>query len=90
MPTVIELERPAQLPTTHRYWVIRADTWDAARAQACPQVGSFVFGHLGDGNLHVCLAVTPEEATPEALAERLSSQIDFWGPVIQRAGVYAN
>lgn len=35
-------------------------------------------------------AVTPEEATPEALAERLSSQIDFWGPVIQRAGVYAN
>ena len=33
MPTVIELERPAQLPTMHRYWAIRADTWDAARAQ---------------------------------------------------------
>ena len=52
------------------------DRWDAARAQACPQVGSFVFGHLGDGNLHVCLAVTPEEARDHKAIDRA-----FYGAV---------
>lgn len=46
------------------------DRWQAARAQACPQAGSFVFGHLGDCNLHVCLSVTPEEASGHAAIDR--------------------
>lgn len=46
------------------------DHWEAARAQTCPQVGSFVFGHLGDCNLHVCLAVTPAEARDHAAIDR--------------------
>ena len=50
--------------------------WDAARAQACPQVGSFVFGHLGDCNLHVCLSVTPAEAQDHAAIDQA-----FYGAV---------
>lgn len=46
------------------------DRWDMARAQACPQTGSFVFGHLGDCNLHVCLAVTPEQALDHEAIDR--------------------
>ena len=46
------------------------ERWQAARAQACPQAGSFVFGHLGDCNLHVCLSVTPEEASGHAAIDR--------------------
>lgn len=34
--------------------------------------------------------VTAEEATPEALAETLSSQIELWRGVIEEAGVYAD
>ncbi len=30
-----------------------------------------------------------EEATPDALKEKLASQIDLWRPLIQKAGVYA-
>ena len=32
---------------------------------------------------------TPEDATPEAHTERLSSQIDLWQPIIEEAGVQA-
>ena len=46
------------------------ERWQAARAQGCPQAGSFVFGHLGDCNLHVCLSVTPEEASEHAAIDR--------------------
>ncbi len=35
-------------------------------------------------------AVAEEDVTPEALADRLSSQIALWGPIIERAGVYAD
>jgi hypothetical protein len=34
--------------------------------------------------------VSEEEATPEALAETLSSQIELWRGVIEEAGVYAD
>ncbi len=50
--------------------------WDAARALACPEAGSYVFGHLGDCNLHVCLAVTPEQARDHAGIDRA-----FYGTV---------
>jgi FAD/FMN-containing dehydrogenase len=50
--------------------------WDAARALACPEAGSYVFGHLGDCNLHVCLAVTPEQARDHAGIDRA-----FYGAV---------
>ena len=33
--------------------------------------------------------VPPEAATPQALQERLLSEIDRWKPVIEAAGVYA-
>jgi tripartite-type tricarboxylate transporter receptor subunit TctC len=33
---------------------------------------------------------TPEDATPEAHTERLSSQIDLWQPIIEEAGVSAD
>lgn len=36
------------------------------------------------------IPVTAEEATPEALAETLSSQIELWRGVIEEAGVYAD
>ena len=42
------------------------------------------FGELGT------YPVTAEEATPEALAQTLSSQIELWGAVIEAAGVYAD
>jgi tripartite-type tricarboxylate transporter receptor subunit TctC len=35
-------------------------------------------------------AVSLERATPEALATHLKSEIDRWGPIIKKAGVYAN
>ncbi|RCW87112.1 FAD-binding oxidoreductase [Paracoccus lutimaris] len=50
--------------------------WDAARARACPQAGSYVFGHLGDCNLHVCLSVTPDEARDHAAIDEV-----FYGVV---------
>ena len=31
-----------------------------------------------------------EDATPEALTEQLSSQIDLWKPIIEEAGVAAS
>ncbi|WP_417728831.1 FAD-binding oxidoreductase [Roseovarius sp.] len=36
------------------------DRWDRARATHFPELDSFVFGHLGDCNLHVCMAVSPD------------------------------
>jgi tripartite-type tricarboxylate transporter receptor subunit TctC len=33
--------------------------------------------------------VSPERATPEALRARLKTEIDKWGPMIRRAGIYA-
>lgn len=52
--------------------------WDEVRALACPQVGSYVFGHLGDCNLHVCLSVTPDEARDHAAVDAA-----FYGVVAQ-------
>ena len=34
--------------------------WDEARTAQMPDIQSHVFGHLGDCNLHVCVALTPE------------------------------
>jgi tripartite-type tricarboxylate transporter receptor subunit TctC len=34
--------------------------------------------------------VSEKEATPEALRARLKSEIDKWGPIIKKAGVYAD
>ena len=34
--------------------------------------------------------VPPEQATPDALRNKLKSQIDLWGPIIKKAGVYAD
>ena len=34
--------------------------------------------------------VSAEDATPEALAEQLASQIDFWRPFIEEAGLTPN
>ena len=34
--------------------------WDEARAAQMPDIHSYVFGHLGDCNLHVCVGLTPE------------------------------
>jgi tripartite-type tricarboxylate transporter receptor subunit TctC len=33
---------------------------------------------------------SPEDATPEALTEQLSSQIDLWKPIIEESGVAAS
>ncbi|GHU31894.1 hypothetical protein AGMMS50256_21110 [Betaproteobacteria bacterium] len=35
-------------------------------------------------------AVSQDRATPEALRAHLQSEIDRWGPIIRKAGVYAN
>jgi tripartite-type tricarboxylate transporter receptor subunit TctC len=35
-------------------------------------------------------AVTPDRATPEALAKHLKAEIDKWAPIIKQAGVYAD
>ena len=35
-------------------------------------------------------AVSQERATPDALREHLKAEIDQWGPIIQKAGVYAD
>ena len=35
-------------------------------------------------------AVTPDRATPAALAKHLKSEIEKWGPIIKQAGVYAD
>ena len=35
-------------------------------------------------------AVSLDRATPEALTAHLKSEIDRWGPIIRKAGVYAN
>src|SRR6185369_2687589 len=35
-------------------------------------------------------AYPPEKATPAALASHLKSEIDKWGPIIKKAGVYAD
>lgn len=34
--------------------------------------------------------VPQDQATPEALRVRLKSEIDKWGPIVKKAGVYAN
>ncbi|WP_111558775.1 FAD-binding oxidoreductase [Paracoccus sediminilitoris] len=34
--------------------------WDDARERDMPDIQSHVFGHLGDCNLHVCVALTPQ------------------------------
>ncbi len=34
--------------------------------------------------------VSQEQATPEGLREKLETQIEFWRPIIQEAGFYAN
>ena len=33
---------------------------------------------------------TPEQATPDALTEQLTSQIDLWQPIIEESGVSAS
>jgi len=35
-------------------------------------------------------AVTPDRATPESLAKHLKAEIEKWGPIIKKAGVYAD
>ncbi len=35
-------------------------------------------------------AVTPDKATPESLAKHLKAEIEKWGPIIKKAGVYAD
>lgn len=35
--------------------------WDLARSQSFPHLKSYTFGHLGDCNLHICIALTPED-----------------------------
>jgi FAD/FMN-containing dehydrogenase len=37
------------------------ENWQAECALHFPEVPSFIFGHLGDGNLHVCLSVTAHQ-----------------------------
>jgi hypothetical protein len=34
--------------------------------------------------------VAQERATPEALRTHLKAEIDRWGPIIKKAGVYAD
>ena len=34
--------------------------------------------------------VAASQATPEALRTHLKSELDKWGPIIKKAGVYAN
>jgi tripartite-type tricarboxylate transporter receptor subunit TctC len=34
--------------------------------------------------------VPPEKVTPESLRSLLKSEIDKWGPIIKKAGVYAD
>lgn len=34
--------------------------------------------------------VTPDRATPESLAKHLKAEIEKWGPIIRKAGVYAD
>ena len=34
--------------------------------------------------------VSPDQATPEALQKHLKAEIDKWGPIIKKAGVYAD
>lgn len=34
--------------------------------------------------------VPVEKATPELLQKQLKSQIDRWGPIIKKAGIYAD
>lgn len=34
--------------------------------------------------------VSPQEATPQSLQKQLKSEIDKWGPIIRKAGVYAD
>jgi tripartite-type tricarboxylate transporter receptor subunit TctC len=34
--------------------------------------------------------VAQDKATPEALRAHLKAQIDLWGPIIKKAGVYAD
>jgi FAD/FMN-containing dehydrogenase len=35
--------------------------WNHARQQQFPDIQSYVFGHLGDCNLHICVGLTPED-----------------------------
>ena len=42
------------------------------------------FGDLGTE------PVSEDRATPEALRKHLKSEIDRWGPIIKKAGVYAD
>lgn len=55
--------------------------WDAARGRAFPDTRSFVFGHLGDCNLHVCLGLTPD-----ARARRGAIDDLFYGVVAATPG----
>ena len=36
------------------------------------------------------VAVSPDRATPESLVKHLKAEIDKWGPIIKKAGVYAD
>lgn len=36
------------------------------------------------------LAVTKDKATPESLAKHLKAEIEKWGPIIKKAGIYAD
>jgi tripartite-type tricarboxylate transporter receptor subunit TctC len=42
------------------------------------------FADLGTG------PVAADRATPEALRKHLKAEIDKWGPIIKKAGVYAD
>jgi tripartite-type tricarboxylate transporter receptor subunit TctC len=35
-------------------------------------------------------AVSVDRATPESLAKHLKAEIEKWGPIIKKAGVYAD
>ena len=56
--------------------------WDTVRSKHAPDITSYVFGHLGDCNLHVCIGLTPE-------AKRDRARIDdlFYGVMAEMEGV---
>jgi tripartite-type tricarboxylate transporter receptor subunit TctC len=92
VPTTAEAGLPSlDISVWHGIYV-PADTDEAARQrltealQAALQDETLIarFEELGTA------PVSPEEATPEALAERLSSQIEFWRPHIEAAGLAKN
>jgi len=56
---------------------------DALKAALADQNVIDAFAKLGTE------PATPDQATPQALADKLASEIDRWAPIIQQAGVFA-